>query len=356
MSNFTFNLHTIKLGAISMFCASFALPLYPAQSLNEKLKTALYKAPYIVCIDGGGSKTELQILDNTGKLVPISKNGAQQPSCSAGSSNINTVGIAGIEKALTELFDGVEIEGAPLAKMTENCAVIAGFSGGAQPEAKEAILHKHGFAQPKIVVASDAGIASQLIEQNGILLIAGTGSIVIARKDGKEVHIGGLGRLIGDEGSGYTLGKKAIKAALEDEQGYGKTTALTQLLKTHFNVSKVQNVISPIHQGTITPPGVAAVARLVFEQEEQDKVATELIDETARELGEQIAMAIQKTTLKKENLYLVGGLFKSKNVNKFIDKIKKHAPLEGWTITNIAHENATTRVVQKVIKDTAGNF
>ncbi len=47
----------------------------------------------------------------------------------------------------------------------------------------------------------------------GSILIAGTGSIMFGKDEAGEIHrVGGFGRFIGDEGSGYRIGRIGLNA------------------------------------------------------------------------------------------------------------------------------------------------
>ena len=50
---------------------------------------------------------------------------------------------------------------------------------------------------------------------DGNLFIAGTGSSLLSRKDGKFIQKGGWGHILGDEGSGYWIGKQILKTYID---------------------------------------------------------------------------------------------------------------------------------------------
>ncbi|MCY4160197.1 MAG: hypothetical protein OXE92_10115 [Bacteroidetes bacterium] len=87
--------------------------------------------------------------------------------------------------------------------------------------------------------------------ESGLLFIAGTGSGVIA-KTGPNIsdilHVGGWGYVIGDEGSGYSLGKRAITAIAQALDG-GPSTSMT-----HFAESKLSIFDRPSLLAAISHP------------------------------------------------------------------------------------------------------
>src|SRR5690606_14413460 len=77
----------------------------------------------------------------------------------------------------------------------------------------------------------------------GVLLIAGTGSIVFAH-DGNNriVRSGGWGHRFGDEGSGYWIGKQAIESVLKMQDGRGENTLLAKLVLEKFDFTKIEEL------------------------------------------------------------------------------------------------------------------
>ena len=75
-------------------------------------------------------------------------------------------------------------------------------------------------AASRVHVISDAQAAllGALGDRAGVLILAGTGSIALARDArGRWARAGGLGPLLGDEGSGFWLGRQWLRATSEGE-------------------------------------------------------------------------------------------------------------------------------------------
>ncbi len=251
-------------------------------------------------------------------------------------------------------FDGLYIDGVLIESIVEQCAIVGGFAGASSQQTKDKLIElfvQYGFVKKNIFLMSDLEISSSFIEDNGIVLIAGTGSVAFGRSHGKEMQVGGLGRHLGDEGSGYHLGLQAIKACLEYEYGYGKYTILVDDVRSCFQVSNLKEIIRPFYVGDIPPKKIAGLAPIIFEKERMDFVAAELINAAANNLGRLVSTLIEKLQMPSSTIYLIGGIFKNKNVTSFLQKIKKNAGLEHWTIVNIAHKNPTTQMVKVAISD-----
>jgi N-acetylglucosamine kinase-like BadF-type ATPase len=179
---------------------------------------------YRIGVDGGGTKTELILVDAAGNIVARHIGPGCSPS-HLGADKARTVLLAALESLLAE------------SKLPEPKTQIAAtklFMTGSGATWREiaALLHGYGtvtnFPDSLPVLELATGGAP------GLALHAGTGSFVAARApDGSVHYAGGLGWRFGDPGSGYELGRRAIAAALLELQGWAPATALSEALKTH---------------------------------------------------------------------------------------------------------------------------
>ncbi len=93
---------------------------------------------------------------------------------------------------------------------------------------------------------------------------SGSGSIALARSDdGREGRAGGWGYLLGDEGSGYWLGREALAAYLRALEGREATGALAELVAGEINSRSVPETIAWLYAGDQQVVRVAALAPLV---------------------------------------------------------------------------------------------
>ena len=103
------------------------------------------------------------------------------------------------------------------------------MSGG--PEDKAALL-KEVVDAVEWLVTHDGMIAlsGALAGENGIVAIAGTGSLVFGRRGSRTMRAGGWGYVFGDEGGAFWIARQALRAALRHEEGWGEKTALHPML------------------------------------------------------------------------------------------------------------------------------
>lgn len=243
---------------------------------------------FILCVDGGGSKTSLQVVNGQKEIVPLVRNGVQTEILEASGSNINTVGIEGVRAVFNALFEDVWIDGQKLLSILPDCRLVAGMSGAALLKnqiAIASIFEEWGMKSDHIAVMSDAAMALELVGENGIILISGTGSICFGKNDHMQFRVGGLGRILGDEGSGYQIGLQALQAGLAEEYGWGEQTSLTHALRELFNVAELKSLIPKVNLGEMTASKIATAAPLVFlKAEEQDAVAKAIVSRIALDL------------------------------------------------------------------------
>jgi glucosamine kinase len=82
-------------------------------------------------------------------------------------------------------------------------------------------------------VASDATVAwlGAFVGGPGILVVAGTWAVAVGGGSyGELALVGGHGHLVGDEGGGYWIGRRALRAAIAAAEGSGPATALTDVI------------------------------------------------------------------------------------------------------------------------------
>lgn len=114
-------------------------------------------------------------------------------------------------------------------------ALWAGLAGAGNEQARAAVeqgLRDAPLAR-RVVVGSDveAAHADAFGDGPGVLLVAGTGSVVRAVDPrGEVVTVGGWGALLGDEGGGYGIGLDGIRAVLRAADGREPETNLTDAL------------------------------------------------------------------------------------------------------------------------------
>lgn len=323
------------------------------------LTNAYSSIDYHIVVDGGGSSSTLQILDSSGNVLQLSKgNGEKKMEIVGGCANINTVGVEGLTAVFHQLFDDVLIgatEPLPFENIISRSELTLGLAGMGLKKTEqvvEDILKSFGFTSDQLYLHTDVGLALKLVKKSGAVLIAGTGSICFGKKEGELFRCGGLGRILGDEGSGYRIGLKAIQCAIEQECGWGKDSIIYDKISHFFGHELLASVIGPIQRGEISPETIASITPWVFEAAyDGDLVCSEILNQAADDLGRITSHVLGNLEEKEPIVYLIGGVFKNKHASQFIRKIASSFHIQKLekhpVFVNISDTNYATEVVRE---------
>lgn len=282
---------------------------------------------YIIGVDGGGAKTVVAIADLKGKILAKIKTVSSHP------RNL------GLKKATDNLSLAIaEI----LKKVKKGEKINATFLGLPAMEEefklKKDIIKKELFKHKeisliftgKVIIGSDqlVGFRSGTDEKNGIVLNAGSGSVVHGWSGRREVKICGWGYL-SEMGSAFFVGQKTIQAIFKDLDGRDKKTLMTKLIFQRLKIKKKEDLIKLIYSKE--PMEIVPYFSIIcdFASKKGDEVAKKILIETEKELVLSAKTAIKKLNFQKRKfpLILIGSMFKSKILLELVKKeIRKFAP------------------------------
>jgi N-acetylglucosamine kinase-like BadF-type ATPase len=195
------------------------------------------------------------------------------------------------------------------------CLGIAGVDRHDEEATVRAIMRRLGH-KSRVLVVNDALIAlvAGAGDAPGVVIIAGTGSIVYGRNtNGEAARAGGWGHMIGDEGSGYWIGREALAAVMRAGDGRGPSTRLSADILAHFGVGDVSRLPRIVYDRDLPRMSVAALGPIVEQAvADGDGVATRILERAADEL----ALAARSVATRLEmrgdafTFYLAGGVFR----------------------------------------------
>jgi len=136
-------------------------------------------------------------------------------------------------------------------------------------------MKRIGF-HSRVLIVNDALIALETGApgQPGVVIISGTGSIAYGRNAaGEAARSGGWGYVLGDEGSGYWIGRAALRAVLRAADYRGPATVLTPMLLDHFSVTQPQLLLHEVYHQQLKPAAIGALAECVHAAFLQDDSA-----------------------------------------------------------------------------------
>ena len=172
--------------------------------------------------------------------------------------------------------------------------VIGAAGAGREPERTELreSLRNERLAGRVIVLGDlDIALEAALGSKPGVIVISGTGSVAAAKApDGTTHRRGGYGWQLGDEGSGFAIGRAGLIAVTRAHDGRGPATALTDALLRATPTGNFDALVR--WSGTADPTEIAALAQPVFlAAAGGDPVARSLVAQAAGELA-QLAQAL----------------------------------------------------------------
>ena len=288
---------------------------------------------YYLGIDGGGTKTKIVIIDNNSNILYEN---------TAGPSSLDTV-----TKKIT--YQNIKIALDDFFKLPKNNklkfkAVFAGLGGIFSEDDKVTlvkILSKlPGVDKNTILIGeSDAenALASGLLFDEGMTLIAGTGMVAYGKNLKKQTHkAGGVGYKEGDLGSSYDLGKNALRAVARAIDNRFVKNAFTDELMEHLGLSTMSDIQNLTELWYLERTKVAGLAPFVTKHANLGNVyAMKICDNATYELSLAVNAVYQTLNLVKPTLVIVGslgntdGYFKEKlyvTLKSFIPDLKIIAP------------------------------
>jgi N-acetylglucosamine kinase-like BadF-type ATPase len=200
-------------------------------------------------VDGGGTKTELIVVDAAGTVVARHT----APGCNPSHVGAEMARII-LSEALVNLREGRAISHTQL--------YMAGSPAFWQETA--AVLTDFG----RVTTAPDSVPVVELATKGrpGLVMHAGTGSFIAARTpDGTIHYAGGLGWKIGDPGSAFDLGRRGIAHALLELQGWARPTALSAALQAHLGLHDAISLTRYLYNEVAANGEIARFAPRVIE-------------------------------------------------------------------------------------------
>jgi N-acetylglucosamine kinase-like BadF-type ATPase len=147
----------------------------------------------------------------------------------------------------------------------------------------------------------------------GVAINAGTGSIVYGRNANFEAaRAGGWGHMIGDEGSGYWIGRESLAAVMRAYDGRGPETRLTSDILLHFKVDDESHLPRIVYDRESPRVSVAALGPITEHAAEQgDLVAVRILERAAEELVLAARSVATRLEMRGDEFtfYLAGGVF-----------------------------------------------
>lgn len=256
---------------------------------------------YVLGIDAGGTRTTCLLADGDGQVLAE----AHGPG-----ANLQSMGELEVEKVLHGL-----IAGALSSRPVVPAAICLGMAGVDRPGEADTVRDLLGRIghRARLLVVNDALIALEagLPGRPGVVVVSGTGSMVYGRNDaGRAARAGGWGHLLGDEGSGYWMGRQALRAVVRAADRRGQPTHLTALVLEHYGIADPRQLVQQVYAHGTRPTAVAELATAVERAAAAgDRVARQILDVAAHELAQAAGSVARRLDLVTGPVLLSGGIF-----------------------------------------------
>lgn len=275
---------------------------------------------YYIGIDGGGTKTRCILTDENLNIIKSSEGKASNPL------------ITGFDITASRIISLIkDVSG---RKKISLCVI--GTAGVGRKNNSDLLLESiresariKNISIPPIKILTDIEITFEgaFSGNTGAILIAGTGSILYAKDEKNNfLRVGGFGRLIGDEGSGYSIGRKALSSISKSFDGRKKSTALSKVFSSQYKINGINQLISLIHSPKFNIAELAKLAITLAEKGNSECI--QILNEEIEDLILHIRALTRKIKSEKINLCLQGSLISKSNYfsRKLKAQIKKNFP------------------------------
>ena len=262
---------------------------------------------YFLGVDGGGTKTCFTLIDVKGKVISKVIKGPSHPT-QIGFENLEKL----LREGLEEIITNNKISASDIERVTLG---LAGY--GIVKEIAEGIakIVERVFNEIKYELVSDVrvAIAGALAGEDGINIVAGTGSIALALKNNEIIRCGGWGYTVGDEASAYWIGKKTIALFSKESDGRAEKGALYELVRKNLGLNKDAEIISYVNDKIKGDRSeIAKLARICSEAANLgDEGAVLIFNEAAVEITEMIKVLLRNFGNEQVKVSYTGGVFKS---------------------------------------------
>ena len=272
---------------------------------------------YSLGFDCGGTKTDCVLLDAKGTVIGEGRGGPANPLRSGYEGAFSSLREAAAEAIAAGKIYPADITG-----------VCAGMAGAGRLSVARRIMEfltqEFPAARTHVVPDYEIALESAAGSRPGVVLIAGTGSVAFGRNAaGETARAGGYGPWIGDEGSAFEIGRRAVSAVMRTRDMDAPVTMLTKMIPAALDCPDWDDLMLRIMKNPddVFPklfPVVAAAAN------SEDSTAKEILFTSAIGLSNLAMIVIRRLGMKGEEFPLVkcGGVFgRSSMLDSLLDSV-----------------------------------
>jgi N-acetylglucosamine kinase len=260
---------------------------------------------YFLGLDGGGTKTQATLIDGTAREVARA---------TSGPSNYHSIGQETMQTSLQAAMRQVLKQAA--VTWDDVGAIGLGMAGIARPHDFQVVRALLAEIAPPTRLAithdAEAALVGGIGRRHGAALIAGTGAIAYAvNARGQTRRADGWGYLLGDEGSGYWIGREALRATARACDGRDPPTLLQNAILAELGLNVCDELVHRVYETDLAVPQIAALAPAVLAAARQgDAVALDILQRAGALLGSTLCTVIRGLDMAQEtfDVVLLGGM------------------------------------------------
>lgn len=249
------------------------------------LQSVMKVSELFLGVDGGGTKTLALISDSDGNILGRGVSGP---------SNYHRVGAQAaylaLEMAVEHALNSLDptIIQAEIKNIKAVCLGLAGVDRPVDRQIIEKWINKR-FPNIPNILTNDAlpVLAAGTPLGWGLAIISGTGSIAYSLSPGGDLHrAGGWGYIFGDEGSAYSIGLAALRAAAQSADGRLPQTDILPAILTKWELTEPPDLVNKVYRTDIGRENIAELAILVNQIAlTGDKIAVDILRNAGLELA-----------------------------------------------------------------------
>jgi N-acetylmuramic acid 6-phosphate etherase len=260
-------------------------------------KTQTFQRPFLLGIEGGGTRTTALLADARGREIQRAI---------FGPGNVRLLDDRELRRLLRQISKQFESPD----------AIGLGLAGSRQPKDRarvQAEVTKVWKATPcRVTHDLEIALAGFNAKETAVLVLSGTGSCCFGKAaEGRTVKMGGWGHILGDKGSGFEIGLRALKAVVFYFDRDATWSRLGERLLTATGTNEPDDLIDWV--AAADKHAVAALAPEVFAAaKKRDRIASDILEGAAGMLAKDAVNCARKLASTKNPVHFVlaGGVLR----------------------------------------------
>ncbi len=282
---------------------------------------------YYLALDGGGTKLVGLLFDHEYHLIAAAR---------AAGTHATVYTDAQIESHIRECYDYL-FDGLPRPLTVEKLYTICG------PAHRYAACLPEGVSlkESHVITEGVAGLYATSPAHEGFVALAGTGSDAFCiRGDAVADTVGGWGAILGDEGSGVWMSRRAMAVAIHAEQGWGEPTGFGDMVKSHYCFEHLWDYVAHLYSAPAPFRMLGELLPLVAEAARQgDPQMQAIFREAGILLARQTAVLLDRYPDMEPRIVACGGAWKAHPLmaESFAATLAESHPAATFTLPRFEH-------------------